>query len=139
MVLVLAGAGAAADATGLIPTGVVQHLRKGSGGNLHAYSGKARMRAETRTADGDIVQYWDAPNRSGGRCTYLRVVPHAGSHEKEDGGVGCAMPDDTPDKDKTPWDRVAFFSFEPAFADRMPTRVVEAAPTGRQRRTGRMA
>jgi hypothetical protein len=117
--LSLACATAAADATGLIPTGVVQHLRKGSDGNLHAYAGKARMRAETRTSDGDVVQYWDAPNRSGGRCTYLRVLPHGGKEEKGGGGVGCAMPDDTPDKDKTPWDRVAFFTWEPAIGDRM--------------------
>lgn len=114
--LVLAGAGAAANATGLVPDGVVKGLTKvgqdDKEDGLRALTDRAKLRAETRSPKGDVVQFWEAPNVSGGLCTYLRILPKGGG--KEDGGNGCGVPDNIPDQEKSAWDRVASFSSEPS-------------------------
>jgi hypothetical protein len=95
-----------------------KNLRAGGDGNLRPFPDNAQLRAETRITDGDVVQFWEAPNNTGGLCTYIRVLPRQGREGKQGGGVGCGMPDGTPDDEKTAWDRVARFSWEPVFSDR---------------------
>ncbi|WP_433463516.1 hypothetical protein [Spirillospora sp. CA-128828] len=117
--LILAGFGATADATGIVPTGVIKSLRAGGDSNLRPLPDKAELRSQTRSPDGDVVQYWEAPNNTKGICSYIRVIAHHGKEETDGGGVSCAMPDNTPGVQKTAWDRVAHIEWEPAFGDRM--------------------
>jgi hypothetical protein len=100
-VLAVGVAAASADATGLVPTGVVKGLLRAD--SPYAVYGRidaahAQLLAEARTEKGDVVQWWEAPTTKGGWCTYdhyLRVR-RDGTYKTEDGGEACGVDRTTP-------------------------------------------
>jgi hypothetical protein len=85
--------GAAADAAGLIPTGVIKAFERVE--EPHSVWGsvdtdRARKVIEATGPGGDRVELWAAPGTDGGECTYLRRVAKGG--RGEDGSVECGGP-----------------------------------------------
>ena len=86
-----------AEAAGIVPTGVIHAfggMRDTNGPIGQVDTGKASMTARLRTPEGDIVQWWEAPNKGGGTCWYLRELPAGGG--KEDGSMECDVAEGTP-------------------------------------------
>jgi len=87
----LFGVAAAAQAAGIIPDDVTRALRHGSERTLAADLTHAKLRATTTLPSGARVEFWQAPNKSGGTCEYLRQIRPGTT---PDGSVLCAVPDD---------------------------------------------
>ncbi|MFD3373110.1 MULTISPECIES: hypothetical protein [unclassified Streptomyces] len=77
-VTALAGAGLAAQASGIIPDNVIWGLNRAGHGpgaeGLEADIANARKLFQGKAPNGDLLEYWQAPNPSGGQCAYLRVI-----------------------------------------------------------------
>ncbi|MHC3469771.1 hypothetical protein ACYF6T_13740 [Streptomyces sp. 7R007] len=75
---VLGGGGLVAQAAGVIPGDVDWGLnRAGHGPGSHGMApdtDRATMRFAGTTPDGLRMEYWTAPNASGGSCAYVRVL-----------------------------------------------------------------
>lgn len=98
--LVVSVAGAAADATGLVPTGVVKGFVRAD--SDYAVYGKvmtkrARMLAQARTPEGHRVEWWEAPTTKGGWCDYSRWIEVGkDGKRREDGSTSCGVDRRTP-------------------------------------------
>jgi hypothetical protein len=88
----LAGAGLAAEATGIIPDDVIWGLNRAGHGpgaeGLEADTDNARKLFEGKAPNGDRLEYWQAPNPSGGECTYLRVIDSEGGKANSESSCG---------------------------------------------------
>ncbi|MFD9905431.1 hypothetical protein [Streptomyces sp. NPDC059063] len=85
--VVLVGVSAMADATGVLPSGVVKGLTRGDDDELGKVDlDKARMLVEGRAPDGRSLEVWQAPNSSGGVCMFTRVMAEDGTEVEEGGG-----------------------------------------------------
>ncbi|QIB47340.1 hypothetical protein [Streptomyces aureoverticillatus] len=89
-VVALGGVTAVADAMGVLPSGVVDGLTRIEGGDMGGVDlDRARMLVEAPMPDGRrTMQVWQAPNESGGTCTYTRYVAADGT--EEGGGTDCS-------------------------------------------------
>jgi hypothetical protein len=86
-----------------IPDGVIRRFRDGliqdesdrmSPINQVLLDQAARM-AWLRTPDGDVIEWWEAPNEAGGTCVYLRRLPAEGGDEG--GSTECDSADGRPE------------------------------------------
>ncbi|MEU9896515.1 hypothetical protein ACIBCS_33790 [Streptomyces phaeochromogenes] len=77
-VTALAGAGLAAQVSGIIPDNVIWGLNRAGHGpgaeGLEADVANARKLFQGKAPNGDLLEYWQSPNLFGGQCAYLRVV-----------------------------------------------------------------
>ncbi|MEV1078116.1 hypothetical protein AB0I98_07665 [Streptomyces sp. NPDC050211] len=93
VVAALGAGGLAAEATGVIPDDVGWGLNRASGGpgseGLEPDTDRATMLFAGTAPDGVRMQYWSAPNRSGGTCKYLRVLDRDGKR-LEQGWSECS-------------------------------------------------
>ncbi|MBO4254918.1 hypothetical protein [Streptomyces griseorubiginosus] len=88
---VLGVGGLAAQAAGVIPDDVGFGLgRAGGPGGLSPDTGRARLLFSAATPDGLRMQYWEAPNRSGGPCHYMRVLEPDGRPTDSGGWSECS-------------------------------------------------
>ncbi|MFC9970620.1 hypothetical protein ACFVH6_06915 [Spirillospora sp. NPDC127200] len=91
--LSISAVGAAADAAGVIPTGVIKALGSQSDPDSvwgEVDTGRARKLIAARGPDGSLVDWWTAPGRSGGECAYLRLTaPGRDGRRTEDGSLEC--------------------------------------------------
>jgi hypothetical protein len=99
--LTVGAVAASADATGMVPTGVVKGLLRAD--SPYAVYGRidsahAQLLVQARTERGDIVQWWEAPTTKGGWCTYdhYLVARRHGGHKQESGGEQCGVDRVTP-------------------------------------------
>ncbi|MFG2348897.1 hypothetical protein [Streptomyces phaeochromogenes] len=111
-VTALAGAGLAAQASGIIPDNVIWGLNRAGHGpgaeGLEADVANVRKLFQGKAPNGDLLEYWQSPNPSGGQCAYLRVV--------EDGGVVGPVKADArhyfltflPHHERSNWDWAAY-------------------------------
>jgi hypothetical protein len=89
-VLAVGAVGAAADAAGLIPSGVIKGLTRGDdpgavwGG---ADIGKATLVIEAHGPQGSRAQWWFAPGKKAGSCVYHRQMAPG---KKDDGSTECS-------------------------------------------------
>jgi hypothetical protein len=89
-VLAFGAVGAAADAAGLIPSGVIKRLTRSDDpgavwGGVDV--GKATLVIEAHGPQGSRAQWWFAPGKKGGSCVYHRqMVPG----KKDDGSTECS-------------------------------------------------
>jgi hypothetical protein len=94
-----------ADATGVVPSGVVKGLLKAD--SPYAVYGRidaahAQLLVEARTERGDVVQWWEAPTTKGGWCNYHHIFrvrkndPHKTERSGEPWGESCGEERTTP-------------------------------------------
>jgi hypothetical protein len=87
---VLGAGGLAARAAGVIPDDVGVGLgRAGDPGGMAPDTARARLLFSSATPDGLRLQYWEAPNRSGGLCHYMRVLEPDGRPTDSGGWSEC--------------------------------------------------
>ncbi|MFI9759910.1 hypothetical protein ACIHFB_18415 [Streptomyces sp. NPDC051963] len=88
VVAVLGAGGLAAEATGVIPDDVVWGLNRTGHGpgseGLAPDTDRAKMLFSGTAPDGVRMQYWSAPNPSGGTCEFVRVLDRHG--DRQEGG-----------------------------------------------------
>ncbi|WP_172383264.1 hypothetical protein [Streptomyces sp. MNP-20] len=81
----LAGVTAVADATGVLPSGVIEGLTRAGADDFGEVDlKKARMLVEGPTPDGRTMQVWHAPNASGGGCLHTRYLTDDGTAQGGD-------------------------------------------------------
>lgn len=84
---ILGGVGMGAQAAGVLPDNVIWGLSRADDyGAFEVDLSKADMLFAGSVPDGTRLEYWEAPNASGGTCTYLRTITPEG---EEDGETEC--------------------------------------------------
>ncbi|MEU9962273.1 hypothetical protein [Streptomyces sp. NPDC050982] len=91
-VTALAGAGLAAQASGIIPDDVIWGLNRTGHGpgseGLAPDTDKVRKLFEGKAPNGERLEYWQAPNPSGGECAYVRVIDTKGDKVNSESRCG---------------------------------------------------
>ncbi|GAA4639701.1 hypothetical protein GCM10023196_102380 [Actinoallomurus vinaceus] len=78
-----------------VPDSVVRTFREGFAPHTSDPISRVRvdqaaLMARLRAPDGDVIEWWEAPNEAGGTCIYLRRLPPGGGKE------GGSMESDSP-------------------------------------------
>ncbi|MCI3271492.1 hypothetical protein [Streptomyces cylindrosporus] len=107
---VLGVGGLAAQATGVIPGDVDWGLNRAGHGagseGMAPDSDKAEMLFSGTAPDGTAIQYWEAPNPSGGLCHYMRVLAPDGKPARSGGWSECIRGGETFDGMGALWSAV---------------------------------
>lgn len=99
VVAVLGAGGLVAQATGVIPDDVDWGLNRAGHGpgseGMAPDTDKAKLVFSGTTPDGLRMQYWQAPNPSGGTCRYMRVLEPDGKPADSGGWSDCSRGGDS--------------------------------------------